>query len=77
MASRKLSAEKLGELIEQLNIAKATVYVTAAALDQGDSDLEILSAKALQPVVDVINEVADTLNQARLCMPEDAAAATA
>jgi hypothetical protein len=56
-----VTEEKLGELSNALNTARATVFVTAEALDSGESDLELQSAIALKKAFELVNEVYDTV----------------
>lgn len=50
------------DVIERLDRARATTYVTSKALDAGgETDLEILSAIALRGVSDTLEEIHDQL----------------
>jgi hypothetical protein len=66
-----ITAEKLQEFANGLDAARAAVFVCAQALDGGETDLELQSAKILSEASDKIDEVYDELISmgvaARLC----------
>lgn len=56
-----ITTEKLSELVDELDIARSTVFVSAAALDHGESDLELQSATALKKAFEMMDEVYNEL----------------
>jgi hypothetical protein len=59
--AKGVTIEKLTELVDALNIARSTVYVSATALDHGETDLELQSATVLKRAFETMNEVYDQL----------------
>jgi hypothetical protein len=56
-----VTVEKLRELYNKLDTARSAVYVSATALDHGETDLELHSAATLKEAFGAINEVYDQL----------------
>jgi hypothetical protein len=67
-----LTRDKIGDLSEELDGARATVLLCAQALgDKGGSDAEILSAAALRAVASTLEEIGYHLDaQLRASAPE-------
>jgi len=49
------------DLVRRLDIARSTVFVSAIALDHGDTDLELLTATALKRAFEMMSEIYDEL----------------
>jgi hypothetical protein len=65
-----ITEEKLGELEDELDAARAAVFVCATALDEGDdhSDLELQSATMLKQAYKLMDGVYDELVALRIAM---------
>lgn len=66
-----VTIEKLDELIDGLDVARSTVYVSATALDHGETDLELQSATALKKAYEAMDAVYDELVAMRNHMQSD------
>lgn len=67
MDSRRASTEKMDGLIQEINLARATLYIVAKALDAGDTDLELLAAKTVGNVFESITGVYEDLSALKFC----------
>ena len=56
-----MSKAKLADLIARLNNARSTVFISATALDHGETDLELQSATALKRAAETMDTVYDEL----------------
>ena len=63
--AKGVTNEKLTELVRKLDVARSTVYVSATALDHGETDLELQSATALKRAYEMMDEVYDDLGGMR------------
>lgn len=66
MSARKPIAEVLADINGRLMAARAVVFLTAQALDHGESDLEIHAADALKPTAESLNDILNELASLRL-----------
>ena len=69
--AKGVTIEKLTELVNNLDIARSTVYVSATALNHGDTDLELHSATALKKAFGTMDQVYDELVEMRNAMMWD------
>ncbi|HVO44940.1 MAG TPA: hypothetical protein VMT29_01275 [Steroidobacteraceae bacterium] len=63
---KAVTEEKIVGLIHRLDGARATVFLAQAALDAGETDLEIQAANALKPAFEAMDEVYDELVSLRI-----------
>ena len=59
--AKDVRAAELSDLATRLDIARSTVFVTVAALDHGETDLELQAATALKQAFETIDTVYDEL----------------
>jgi hypothetical protein len=57
--AKQFTREDFAQLVEKLDVARAAVFVSASALWQGDTDLELHSGRALKHVSEMLDEVCD------------------
>jgi hypothetical protein len=56
-----ITEEVIAELLNDLDNARSVVFISAQALDAGDTDLELQSATALKRAFETIDTVYDRL----------------
>ena len=61
-----ITEKRQAELVNELDAARAAVFVCAKALNEGESDLEIHSAKMLKTAFEAMNDVYDALLMLRI-----------
>ena len=66
MSAKKPLSEVLADVNEKLTTARSVVFVTAQALDHGETDLELHSAEALQPAADALDDILSELLSLRI-----------
>ena len=69
MAKPSKSNAKLAGLFDELEFVRSAIYVTASALDAGESDLELLSAKTLKHVFKMVDAISEDILHLRRAMP--------
>ena len=63
--AKGVTNEKLTELARTLDVGRSTVFVSATALDHGETDLELQSATALKSACESLGEVYDEMMSSR------------
>jgi hypothetical protein len=66
-----VTEKQLKKLIRKLDLARSAVFVSAQALDAGDTDLELQSATVLKKAFQTMDRVYDALLSVRLDAESD------